>query len=166
MMKRPFSAKTIFFAAVCFAVINTSAYAKTMYKWVDENGKVSFSDQVPPTKAALGHEELDKNANVVKISEKAKTKAELEIQKRLIVLRKQQEQILIKQKAHDKKLLSNFLNVEAMDETQKAKLRAVESQELEMLDIIKKLEEDLAAKHQEAANYEIKNTKASKTSKT
>lgn len=155
--------KSILLTALCFAVIASSAHAKTMYRWVDEHGKVSFSDQVPPTKAAFGHEELDKNANVVRVSEKAKTKAELEIQKRLILLRKQQEQIIIKQKARDKKLLSSFLNVAAMDATQKSKLQALAGQELEMQNDLKKLETDLAAMHQEAANFEIKNAKVPKS---
>lgn len=159
MMKLSRLAKTVLCAAVCFAVINSSAYAKTMYKWVDANGKVSFSDQVPPAKAGLGHQELDKNANVVKVAEKAKTKEELEMEKRLKLLRKQQEQIIIQQKAHDRKLLSSFLNITAMDSTQQSKMQALTSQEQEMQNTIKHLEQELADLHKQAANFEIKNTK-------
>lgn len=159
MMKLSLPAKTVLCAAVCFAIINSSAYAKTMYKWVDANGKVSFSDQVPPTKAGLGHQELDKNANVVKVAEKAKTKEELEMEKRLILLRKQQEKIIIQQKAHDKKLVSSFLNITAMDTTQKSKMQALAGQEQEMQTNIKQLEQELADLHKQAANFEIKNTK-------
>lgn len=159
MMKLPFSAKTVLYTAFCVAVLQSSANAKTMYKWVDEHGKVSFSDQVPAGKAGLGHAELDKNANVVKIAEKAKTRAELELEKRLILLRKQQEQLLIQQKANDKKLLSRFLNVEAMDATKKLKMQSLADQERETLETLKQLEEDLSAKQREAANYELKNTK-------
>jgi chromosome segregation ATPase len=130
-----------------------------MYKWVDENGKVSFSDQIPPSKVELGHQELDKNAQVIKAAEKAKTKAEIEIEKRLALLRKQQEQVIIQQKALDKKLLSSFLTVNAMDIQYKAKVQAINGQEQEMLGSVKKLEEELTAKQQEAADYEIKNKK-------
>ncbi len=161
-MKLLLSAKTALFAAMCFAVINSSAYAKTMYKWVDDKGKVSFSDQVPPDKASLGHKELNKNAQVINESKKAKTGAELEIEKRLILLRKKQEEIIIKQKAHDKKLLSNFLNVEALDATKQSKMQALGGQELEIQGTIKKLEEELAAKQKEAASFEIKNAKVPK----
>lgn len=158
-MKRLLPAKSILFTALCFALAHPAVHAKTMYKWVDEKGKVSFSDQVPPSKAELGHQELDKNAQVVKVSEKAKTKAQLEVEKRLKQLRKQQEQIVAKQKAHDKKLLSSFLNVEAMDATQKNKIAAIDGQDRELRETIKTLEEELAAQHKEAARYEIKNQK-------
>ena len=47
-MKRLLPAKSMLLTALCFALAHSSAYAaKTMYKWVDEKGKVSFSDQVP-----------------------------------------------------------------------------------------------------------------------
>lgn len=159
MMKLLLPAKSILFTALCFALAHPSAHAKTMYRWVDEHGKVSFSDQVPPTKAELKHDELDKNAQVIKVKEKAKNKAELEIEKRLIQLRKQQEQIIAKQKAHDKKLLSGFLTLEALDTNHKTKVLALDGQERELRETIKKQEEELAAFHQEAAGYEIKNTK-------
>lgn len=159
MMKLLLPAKSILFTALCFALAHPSAHAKTMYRWVDEHGKVSFSDQVPPTKAELKHDELDKNAQVIKVKEKAKNKAELEIEKRLIQLRKQQEQIIAKQKAHDKKLLSGFLTLDALDTNHKTKVLALDGQERELRETIKKLEEELAAYHQEAAGYEIKNTK-------
>jgi hypothetical protein len=159
MMKRLLPAKSILLTALCFSVINPTAHAKTMYKWTDEKGKVSFSDQVPPTKVELKHEELDKNAQVIKVNEKAKTKAELEMEKRLIQLRKQQEQIVAKQKAHDKKLQSSFLNLDAMDANHKAKVQALNDQERDMRETIKKQEEELTAQQQDAASYEIKNTK-------
>lgn len=161
-MKLSLSAKTVLFAAVCFAVINSSAYAKTMYKWVDEKGKVSFSDQVPPDKASLGHKELDKNAKVVKVAEKAKTGAEREIEKRLALLRKKQEEIIVKQKGHDKKLLSNYITVDALDATKKSKMQALARQQWEIQETIKKLEGELTEKRKEAASFEIKNTKVPK----
>ena len=162
MMKLALPVKAALCAVVCFAIIHTPVSAKTMYRWVDEHGKVSFSDQVPPDQAALGHQELDKNANVVKVSGKAKTKAEFEIAKRLEKLRKQQEQIVIKQKAHDQKLLSSYINVTALDTTREAKTQALADQNREIRETIKKLADELSAKHREAAVFEIKNTKVPK----
>lgn len=155
-------AKIALCAVVCFAIIHTPVSAKTMYRWVDEHGKVSFSDQVPPTQARLGHEELDKNANVVGVAAKAKTKTDLEIQKRLDQLRKQQEQIILKQKSHDKKLLSSYLNVTALDVTRQSKMLALADQDREIRETLKKLADELAEKHQEAAGFEIKNAKVPK----
>jgi hypothetical protein len=158
-MKLQLPAKNILFTALCFAITSLPAEAKNMYKWVDKDGKTFFSDQVPPSKSDLKHEVLDKNARVVEVQERAKTKAELEIDKRLMLLRKQQEQIIAKQKAHDKKLLSNFLSIEAMDSMYKNKVMALEGQERELSEKLKELEKDLASQQEEAAGYEIKNTK-------
>jgi hypothetical protein len=158
-MKRLPATKTILLTLLCIAAINPSAKAKTMYRWVDEHGKVSFSDQVPPTKVELKHEELDKNAQVVKVTERAKTKEELAIEKRLMLLRKQQEKIIAKQKAHDKKLLSNFISLTAMDASQKASVTALSNQEKDLQEVLKNLAEELAKHQKDAASYEIKNTK-------
>lgn len=161
-MKRLLPVKTVLCAALCFAMMDTPAFAKTLYRWVDEHGKVSFSDQVPPTQASLGHEVLDKNANVVGVAAKAKTKAEFDMEKRLNQLRKQQEQAIKMQKAQDKQLLSSFINLAALDATKKSKIQAFAEQEREIRDTLKKLTDELAAKHKEAAAFEIKNAKVPK----
>lgn len=160
-MKLLLSTKAMLLTALCVALAHPLAYAKTMYKWVDTNGKVSFSDQVPPDKADLGHDELDKNAQLIKTAAKAKTKAELEFDKRVMLLKKQRDQLLVKQKAHDKKLLSNFLTVESMDAAQVAKRKAQQAQQKELQETIKKTEAELADQHAEAADYERKNKKVS-----
>ena len=162
-MKLLLSAQCI--TALCFAFTPALAQSQTqvqpkhMYRWVDENGKVSFSDQVPPSKAELGHTELDKNAQVVKVAARAKTKAELEIYKRLMQLKKQQEQLNLKQKAHDKNLLSSFIDLAAMDTTHAAKIQVFNEQDRMLRETNKKLDDELAAKQQNAASYEIKNSK-------
>jgi hypothetical protein len=164
MMKLLILAKSILFTTLCFAVFSSSTHAaKKMYKWVDANGRVFFSDQVPPDKANLTHEELDRNAQVVKVRQGAKTKAELEAEKRLMLLKKQQEQAMLKQKSRDKRLISSFLSVEAMDATYRLKEASLNEQEQEIHELIKQLGEELADQRKEAASYEIKNTPIPKT---
>ena len=85
-----------------------SALAKKMYRWVDEHGNVRYSDQVPPDQVKHRRESLNDNARVVETVEKEKTKAQRELDKRLLILRKQQDDIIAKQKSHDKVLLSKF----------------------------------------------------------
>jgi hypothetical protein len=131
-----------------------------MYKWTDKNGKVFFSDQVPPDKVELEHAELDKNAQVVKVAKKARNKAELEIEKRMEQVKKEQEEKLAKQKSRDKKLLSSFIDLAAMNASHTAKIKAMEGQERELRENIKNLEKELAAKQKEAVSYERKGTKS------
>ena len=56
------------------------APAKT-YKWVDENGKVHYSDRVPPEQAKRAREELSSQGVSVKKVEAAKTPEEIAVAK-------------------------------------------------------------------------------------
>jgi len=46
-------------------ILPGSALATT-YRWVDQNGKVQYSDVMPPSQAGRGHKELDKQGRVIK----------------------------------------------------------------------------------------------------
>mgnify|MGYP001809828647 CR=1 FL=1 len=47
------------------ALMAHSVQAAT-YRWVDQNGKVQYSDVMPPAMAGQGHTELDKQGRVIK----------------------------------------------------------------------------------------------------
>jgi hypothetical protein len=134
--------------------------AKTMYRWVDEQGRVSFSDQVPPTQAQHQREVLDKNAQVISVTEKAKTKEQIEMDKRLTLLRRQQELIIAKQNAEDKALLSSFLDVPSMEANRKNKIQAFNSQENEKRTEIARLKTEIANQQRQAADPDGKGQKA------
>ncbi|MBL1263613.1 DUF4124 domain-containing protein [Candidatus Methylomicrobium oryzae] len=118
-----------FFISLLFAVLCLTAgqaHAKKMYRWVDENGKTFLSDQVPPEQVQHRREELSEKGRVVQITEKAKTKEQIELDRRLEALKKQQESIIARQKANDKVLLSTFRNLRDMEDTLKKKMHAIE----------------------------------------
>ena len=55
-----------------------------MYRWVDANGKVTFSDKVPPAMSQKGHTSLNKNgieSTKVSSAEELKLKQEEEEKK-------------------------------------------------------------------------------------
>jgi hypothetical protein len=106
----------------------TTKKAKKMYRWVDENGKTFLSDQVPPEQVQHRREELSEKGRVVQVTEKAKTKEQLELDRRLEALRKAQEAIIAKQKVNDKVLLSAFRSLDDMQEALKKKMYAQDSQ--------------------------------------
>ena len=66
-----------FLLPLLLAVAALPAQAK-LYKWVDENGKVYYTDTLPPASASQGNAELSKSGNVIKKTESAE-----ERQKRL-----------------------------------------------------------------------------------
>lgn len=57
-------------------LINSSIQAK-MYRWTDKDGKVHYSQSIPPSQAHLGHHELsEKNGMMVKKVESEKIKGQ------------------------------------------------------------------------------------------
>ncbi len=63
--------------ALGLALCAGSAEAAKLYKWVDEDGNVTYSDQVPPDQAEKAREELNKDGITVKQIERAQTPEEL-----------------------------------------------------------------------------------------
>ncbi|WP_395375616.1 DUF4124 domain-containing protein [Marinicella sp. W31] len=61
-------------------LITSMATAKKMYKWVDEDGRVHYSDKVPPNHVKQAREELNKEGVIVGKVDRAKTKEELAIE--------------------------------------------------------------------------------------
>jgi len=150
--------KIILLSLVC-AVFSQTAVAKKMYRWQDESGKWIYSDQVPPSQIQHKRETLNKNAQVIAVTDKPKTKDEIVLEKRLKELKQQQDRIIAAQKTHDKMLLSSFLNIETMIANHNSKIKALDSQEKEKQEAVKKLEENLVAQRKEAATFDIGNKK-------
>lgn len=61
----------------CITLCCTTGVQAELYRWVDANGKVSYSDKIPPQVTGLGHAELNKQGTTVKVAPPAKTAAEL-----------------------------------------------------------------------------------------
>jgi len=139
--------------ALAGQITNASA-AKKMYRWVDEEGKVFFSDQVPAKDVRHRRESLNENARVVDVVEKEKTKAERELVKRLVLLRKQQEAIINKQKSHDKVLLSTYRSVNDMEVALRGQMLAFDSKRKVVRGNLNRLELQLLQKQRKAAQYE------------
>lgn len=67
----------ILLAAAFACALASPAGAAKLYKWVDENGDIRYSDQIPPNQVKHGHSELNPQGVVLSTQEKAKTEAEL-----------------------------------------------------------------------------------------
>jgi ribosomal protein L15 len=130
------------------------AYAKKMYRWVDENGNVYFSDQVPPDQVKHKRETLSEKARVLDVLEKAKTAEQIAQQKRLDALRKEQEKIIAKQNANDKVLLSNFRSVEDLNKALNNKMASLDAGQKVIEGNIERIQQQLQQQQQQAANLE------------
>ncbi len=133
---------------------STPCHAKKMYRWIDDQGNIQFSDQIPQNQIQYKREALNENARVVEIVDEAKTQEQIELEKRLKVLRWEQEKIITKQKSHDKVLLSTFRNVDDMKMALKGKLSALDAQRKVAEGNRVRLENQLAKQQKQAARIE------------
>ncbi len=136
-----------------------SVLGNNLYRWVDNNGNVYYSDQVPPEHAEHRREALNKNARTIKVFERDKTKAQRELEKRLQKLRRQKDKIVAKQRSYDRVLLSTYRSVGDMQIALKAKMSALETQKQLVKGNLRRLELQLLQQQKKAAQYERDGTK-------
>lgn len=128
--------------------------AKKMYRWVDENGNVYFSDQVPPDQVQHKRDTLNEKARVLDTVEKAKSAEQLEQQRRLDALRKEQEKIIAKQASNDKVLLTTYRSLDDMTRALDSKLAAMDGEKKMVEGNLQRFEQQLLKQQQQAADHE------------
>ncbi len=142
---------TVFFLVLL--ACSQQVYAK-MYRWIDDQGQVIFSDQVPQDQITRKRESLNESARVVEVVEEAKTDEQIELEKRLMKLRREQEKIIERQKSHDRVLLSTFRSLDDMKMAIKGKLSALDAQRKVAEGNLLRLRLQLKQQQMKAASYE------------
>ncbi len=126
-----------------------------MYRWVDENGEVNYSDSVPPSKSQRGHAELDGYGNEVDKVEAAKSKETVEEESWLAELEKQLKAKQLQQSRKDTMLLNSFATLEQFDALRDEKLTVL-SDGLKQLQLLR----NKLLKEFERMEQQLKNSKA------
>ena len=134
--------------------------AKQIYRWIDDNGNVRFADRIPPRQAKHRRESLNENARVVKITDKQKTRAQLGLEKRLARLRKQQEEIIRKQKIRDKVLLTTYRSTDDMQTALEGKMLTLDGQKKVLQNNLYRLQKQRKQQRKMAAQHERDGRKA------
>lgn len=67
---------SLLFTAVLFALGANAVQAQKLYRWTDENGKVHYTDQLPPEAAKAARDELNTAGRTVDRVERAMTAEE------------------------------------------------------------------------------------------
>ncbi|MGR8930867.1 MAG: DUF4124 domain-containing protein [Gammaproteobacteria bacterium] len=127
---------------------------KKLYRWVDEQGNVTFSDQIPPDQVQHKRDTLNEKAEVLQSLEKAETPEELAQQRRLELLRKEQEKIIAKQQAVDRVLLATYRSLDDMERALENKLALLDSKKRVIEGNRQRYEQQLFQQQQQAANME------------
>jgi hypothetical protein len=131
-----------------------NAFAVKLYKWVDEDGKVFYSDKIPPKANEGAHSRLNEKGLTIEEKEAAKTADEIRKEQELEKLRKEKEAVIAKQKAQDRVLLKTFRSEDDMLLARDGKIRSVDNYINITRGNIKRLKEKLAIMQSQAADLE------------
>jgi hypothetical protein len=97
---------------LCFMVLIAPAAAQRLYRWVDDQGNVHYTDSMPPSQAGKAHSEMSEQGMRLREVPPAKTLEEVERERELERLREQQERLIEAQKAADDVLLRAYRSVD------------------------------------------------------
>lgn len=140
--------------ALWLAVAAVSPAAERMYKWIDADGNVQYSNRLPPEAAQHERREINDSGRIVKIYNAPQTpeeKAEVIRLAELDALRLEREQ---KRATHDRSLLATYSSKEDMINAQKDKIAMIESLIELTHSRITSMQGRLQALTEEAASYE------------
>lgn len=123
-----------------------------LYRWVDEQGNVYYSDKKPPTDAK-GLTELDQRGIVRKAPENSLSASEAARQEA-------ERKAVLEQRRRDKALLDSFSNTDEIDELRERQVAAIEARRQTVLLLGNQNREKLARLNAEAERFTKKNRKA------
>jgi hypothetical protein len=124
---KPMKKNYLLILSIVFFIFSNSAMAGKLYKWVDKNGKISFSDKVPPEESRREREELNQEGRTIAVKDAAKTPEEIQQLKKIAALQETQKDLLQSQLAKDAALLKTYRTEEDIDTLAKSKFEMLDS---------------------------------------
>ena len=113
-------------AALLCAVSSTSVGAP-LYKWVDENGKIRYSDRLPPNQNKQGHQQLNSQGMVVSTREPARTPEEIAIDAELEETQREDARLKSIQDQRDRVLLLTFSTEQELEHARDNRMEVIDS---------------------------------------
>lgn len=113
--------------AALLALGGGGGQAADTFRWVDENGIVHYTDQVPPEEAKRPHAKLNPEAKILEFIEGQKTQEQLDQARRLKKLRADQQRILAEQRDSDMSLNRTYRSEDEMQVALRGKLNTMEA---------------------------------------
>ncbi len=98
-----------------------------LYRWVDEQGNVHYSDIIPPSSVRQGHTELRKDGIPIQTVPPARTPEQIKADELLTRLRAGQERLLNQQATADRGLLHTFPSEAELRASNQNQLGALET---------------------------------------
>ncbi len=116
---------TLLIPAAIF-LASPNAIAGKLYKWIDKDGKVRYSDQVPAEAVKQGRKELSDQGDVVDEQGRALTKEEIAERNRKIKKERSKEKQQKSRIASYKEILKLYSDVHFLDNAYKVRLDALD----------------------------------------
>ncbi len=162
---RKINITAISIALILLLTLPLSAMGGKLYRWVDADGRVQYSDRVPPEQQARGHSRLDESGIELEKVKAARSKEaiqeDLAREKALKRLRAEQQRLIESQKAADRVLLRTFRAEDDIKMARDGKLTAIDVHIQVIRGNIKRLKNRLEDLQKGAADMERQGKKAS-----
>jgi len=128
LMNRLFNIKTrpVYIATALALMVFTSAEAQRLYKWVDADGNVYYSDQVPPDQNDYARKQLNSQGVVIDRVDRAKTAAEKAEERRAREALEIMFREAARKRKEDAKLLSTYASANDILRSQKQQIDGIE----------------------------------------
>jgi chromosome segregation ATPase len=135
-------------------LVASSAFGERMYKWVDEDGQVHYSNQLPPEATQRKREVINDQGRTVKVYQAPLTPEEKIEEKQLAEVELRKKELAQKRANHDRSLLATYSSKKDMYPARDAKISAVESLIKLTTSRIIAMKNRLLELTEEAADYE------------
>ena len=129
--------------ALCLCLAPSAGWCE-IYRWVDENGSVHFSDSVPPKASKLERHVLDKQGNLRDVLKRQRTVEELEQHRHRIEAMATESQRRSHQEEYDRYLWTTFASLSTLEALRDERLEARDQQIMNLQDELSDVERALA----------------------
>lgn len=150
--------KTILAALSLIALLAVPVAQAKLYKWTDAQGRVHYSDKVPPEAVKQEREVKSKSGITVDKVDAAKSREQLEAERAAKAAeeerRRREEEVRRKQEAADRTLLLTFSNANEIVRARDDRVAAIDGQIGLTKDRLAKLDDQLQKARKRAADVE------------
>lgn len=117
----------VWITALWLAVATAGQAAERVYKWVDANGQVQYSNRIPPEAALREREQIDPSGRVIKVYKAPLSPAQKAEEKQLAKLEELRKKREKKRAMHDRSLLATYSSKQDMLDAQQNKINMVQA---------------------------------------
>ena len=147
---------------LCVALVTGITFslpvAAKLYKWVDDKGTTHYGETIPPEYADKDRLELNPAGRVIKneevVTPERRRAKELEDAKK-----RDDENVVLEQRRHDKTLLNTYSNVKEIDQARIRSLQQIDASINVLNSYIKTASDNLSGLQKEADGYNNANRK-------